>query len=317
MTTDDARLQRLSRELFFAAAATPREVLPSWVIERMTSLLDELDVTPGQVLFAAGDPAEFIYFMSDGRVALTREGAVPWRYEGRWAIGVFEVMVDGPRTRTATALSSFRLMRVKADDWLDLLEDSFVLGRAALENSARTVAALAERLSASGIEPDPITTASLMPLPEGRLNLIERLAVLYELDQLRGSGVQALSEMAALAEETTFEAGERILEVGRHKDRTFVVLEGMVEASRSAPSITRLFGPGTLVCGPASFGDPSVPWGAHAKTRARTLAIHHDGWFDLLEENFDMLRAALRGMALAREKILEQMAAQSGELVLR
>ncbi len=314
---DDPRLQRLSRELFFVAATLGAgQSLPSWVVDRITSRFDEVDVTGGQVIFEAGSPAEFVYFMTDGRVLLTREGAAPWTYEGRWAIGMFEVVLDRPRARTATALSDFRMMRLRADAWLDILEDSFLLGRAALERAAGTVANLADQLARQGIVPQPMVT-SLMTLPRGKLNLIERLAVLYELVHLRGSGIQPLAELAAVAEEVTFEPGDRILEAGVRKNRTFVVLRGEVEASRADPAFKRAFGPGTIVLAAASFGEGSIPWEAHATTALRTLAVPHDDWFDLLEEHFDMLRAALGAMAMQRDRMLEQLAAQSGGLILR
>jgi CRP-like cAMP-binding protein len=314
---DDPRLERLSRELFFVAATLGAgQTLPSWVVDRITSRLDEVDVTAGQVVFAAGSPAEFVYFMTDGRLLLTREGAAPWTYEGRWAVGMFEVVLDRLRVRTATALSDFRMMRLRADAWLDILEDSFLLGRAALERAAGTVADLADQLAVRGLVPQPMV-ACLMPLPRGKLNLIERLAVLYELVHLRGSGIQPLAELAGVAEEVTFEPGDRILEASVRKNRTFVVLRGEVEASRADPPFKRPFGPGTIVLAAASFGEGSIPWEAHAKTEVRALAVPHDDWFDLLEEHFDMLRSALGAMAIQRDRMLEQLAAQSGGLILR
>jgi CRP-like cAMP-binding protein len=314
---DDRRLQRLTHELFFVAATLGTgESLPTWVVDRITSLFDEVEVTAGQTLFSVGDPAEFIYFMADGRVRLTRDGAAPWTYEGRWAIGIFEVVLDRPRTRTATALSDFRIMRVRGEAWLDILEDSFLLGRAALERSAGTVVALSEQLAALGLAPQPMV-APLMPLPHGKLNLIERLAVLYELVFLRGSGIQTLAELAAVAEEVTFEAGARVAEGGVRNDRTFVVLSGEIEASRPDLSVTRAFGPGTVVLGPASFGEGSIPWALQATTATRTLALRHDDWFDLLEEHFDMLRSTLGAIAMHRDRMLEQMADKAGGLTLR
>jgi CRP-like cAMP-binding protein len=314
---DDHRLQRLTRELFFVAATLGSgESLPTWVVDRITSLFDEVEVTAGQTLFSAGDPAEFIYFMADGRVRLTRDGAAPWTYEGRWAIGMFEVVLDRPRTRTATALSDFRIMRVRGDAWLDILEDSFLLGRAALERSSATVAAMAEQLAAQGVAFEPMV-APLMPLPRGKLNLIERLAVLYELVFLRGSGIQTLAELAAVAEEVTFEAGARVAEGGVRKDRTFVVLSGEIEVSRTDLALTRAFGPGTVVLGPASFGEGSIPWALQATAATRTLTLRHDDWFDLLEEHFDMLRSTLGAIAIHRDRMLEQLADKAGGLTLR
>lgn len=312
---DDARLQRLSRELFFAATAE-LESLPEWVVDRMMSMLEEGEVSAGQTIFKAGDPPEFIYFMRQGRVRLEREGVPSWTYEGRWALGLFEIIRDEPRARTATALADFRLLRVRGDAWIDLLEDSFVLARAALENSARTIAALADDLASSGGDP-PATGASLMSLPQGELNLIERLAVLFELQHLRGSGVQPLAELAAVADEVAYEPGQRFLESGVRKDRSFAVLDGEVEASRVDPPIVRNFGRGALVLGAASCGQASVPWEARAKTRTRLLTFRQDDWFDLLEEHFDMVRAALGALALERERILEAQAARSGNLILR
>jgi CRP-like cAMP-binding protein len=314
---DDPRLARLSRELFFVAATLGTgDALPSWVVDRITSLFDEISVTEGQVIFSAGEPAEYIYFMAEGRIALTREGAAPWTYEGRWAIGMFEVVLDRPRARTATALSAFRLMRVRAEAWLDILEDSFVLGKAALDRQARTVAQLVEDLAQRGLDPKPMV-AQFMPLPRGKLNLIERLAVLYELVHLRGSGVQTLAELAAVAEESAFDPGDRIIEADVPKDRTYVILSGEAEATRSAPNMTRRFGPGTILLGAAAFGEAATPWEAHAVTSVRLLWMHHDDWFNLVEEHFDMLRSALGAMALQRDRMLEQMANHAGGLVLR
>jgi CRP-like cAMP-binding protein len=315
---DDAQLQRLSRELFLLALTLePGESLPSWVVDRIASLLDEVEVTAGQVIFAAGDPADYIYFMSKGRVILSREGSAPWTYEGRWAIGLFEVIKDCPRTRTATALRDFRMMRIKGEAWLDILEDSFAFGRASLERSSRTVASLTEQLAARGLAPVPLA-APLMTLPkgQGRLNLIERLAVLYELVHLRDAGVQTLAELAAVAEEVTFAAGEEVLAAGARKDRTFIILEGEIEASRTAPPLRQIYGAGTVVLGAATFGDASTPWGARATVATHTLAMYHDDWFDLLEEHFGMLRSVLGAMATQRDKMLEQLADQDGGLVL-
>jgi CRP-like cAMP-binding protein len=314
---DDARLARLTRELFFVAATLGTgDALPAWVVDRITSMFDEVHVEEGDVIFRVGDPAEYIYFMADGRVSLTREGAAPWTYEGRWAMGMFEVMLDRPRARTLTAQSSFRLLRVRGEAWLDILEDSFLMGKAALERQSRNVAQLVETLAARGLEPQPMV-ANLMPLPRGKLNLIERLAVLYELQHLKGSGVQTLAELAAVTEEANFDPGDTVFEPGAKKDRVLLVLSGEVEAARSDPTVRRRFGPGTTLLGAAAFGDNATPWGAIAITAVRVLCVRNDDFFNLIEEHFDMLRSTLGAMAVQRDNMLEALANHEGGLVLR
>jgi CRP-like cAMP-binding protein len=315
--SDDVRLRRLTRELFFVAATLGSgDALPSWVVDRITSMFDEIVVDEGQVIFNIGDPAEYIYFMADGRVSLTREGVAPWVYEGRWAIGMFEVVLDRPRARALTALSTFRLLRVRGEAWLDILEDSFLMGRAALERQSRTVAKLVETLALHGIEPKPLV-ANLMPLPRGKLNLIERLAVLYELVHLRGSGIQTLSELAAVTEETAYDPGDTIMEAGVPKDRVIVVLSGEAEGTRSDPDVKRRFGAGTTLLGAAAYGESATPWGAHAVTAVRALWVHNDDWLNLVEEHFDMLRSTLGAMAIQRDQMMEDLANHEGGLVLR
>src|ERR1019366_1833430 len=49
---DDPRLARLTRELFFVAATLGSgDGLPAWVVDRVTSLFDEMGVVEGQVIF--------------------------------------------------------------------------------------------------------------------------------------------------------------------------------------------------------------------------------------------------------------------------
>ena len=78
--------------------------LPTWTIDRLTSLLEEEEVEAGRRLFAAGEPVELIYFMREGRIQLSSEDAPPWIYEGRWVIGPADaVLLIGPYQRTGVS----------------------------------------------------------------------------------------------------------------------------------------------------------------------------------------------------------------------
>jgi CRP-like cAMP-binding protein len=311
---DDAKLRRLSRELFLAAAAPPS--IPTWAIERMASVLEEISIEEGQVLFSAGDSPEFIYFMQNGHVRMTGEGRPPLTFEGRWVLGSFDVLQDRPHLRTATALASFRVQRLAADAWLELIEDSFEVARSMLENASRTLAELEDKVGPEIVN-ETAAAPPFLPLPEGPLNTVERLALFAEIPALRGAGIQTLADLAVLANEVTFERDDVVWRRGDPPDRAYVVFDGELEASRESPNVVRRFGPGALVLGTSSLGGISPVWEARAITRSRALSFRLDESVDLMEEHFDMVRSVLSSLAMEREELLDRIARPSNGLVLK
>jgi CRP-like cAMP-binding protein len=311
---EDPGLRRIAREVFLGALAARPEALPPWVLDRLTALIVEQDVAAGQRIFSAGDPVEFVYFLRGGRVQMASPGRPSWTFEGRAILGVQDVLLDRAHTRTAIAVSDLHLLAVPADAWTELLEDSFELTRASIIGATAAVALLEEQVGWTDATVDP-PIAHLARLPKRRLNRVERLSVLIDVPILSRAGVQTLVDLAAIADEVAFEPGHKVLERGGPRDRAFLVLEGIVEASRAAPDVVRRFGAGTLVCGAAAFGAPSLAWQATAKTATRALSFQAEGWFDLMEEHFDIARAVLVGRALERERLLDELATRDPQIV--
>jgi CRP-like cAMP-binding protein len=306
-------LLRTSRELFLSALAGGAINIETWVFDRMTSLLEEEDVRAGTRIFAAGEEAEFIYYMRQGRIRLVRDGGATWTFEGRWAIGAFDAVMNRPHARTAIALSDLRLMKLRSEHWLELLEDSFELARANVTNIVGTVAGLEARRWATQPEPRGSVVAPVPPLDDS-FTFVDRLALLTEAGMFRDAGVQVLADVASVMEEMTFDAGQRI--EGEAKRRALLVLAGQVVADRRDPNISVVFGPGSVVCGAAALGEPVHAWNARAISPVRVLAIRLEDWFDLMEEHFDLVRSALGALARVRESILEELAADAGEVRL-
>ncbi|WP_394823449.1 cyclic nucleotide-binding domain-containing protein [Pendulispora albinea] len=314
----DNAQSRLSRELFMAAFGggrpdTSKTWGQGWVLDRLTSLIEEEDLHAGQTLFYAGDPPDYLYFLQNGRIRMSRPGSGSWIYEGRWVLGSFDVLLDKPRTRTATALSDFHIMRIRSEAWIELLEDSFPIARMAFINMSHNVAQLEESVPVSWLEQPPLVPP--LPLQPGRLSLVERLAILMDAPRLRGAGVQTLADLAAVAEEVTFAPGQRVLTSGAVRDRVYYILEGEVVANRKNPDIERHFRPGTAVCGAAAVVVPA--WEARAVTKVRTLSIRVEDWFDLAEEHFDIVLASLASLAADRLRIMERMADEHGDILMK
>jgi hypothetical protein len=210
--------------------------------------------------------------------------------------------------RTALALTDIQAMKVQSEAWIELLEDSFALARAAVLGSVRTVAELEERLWARS----PLPRFPSAPRAPGtELDLVERLAALREVPLLRGAGVQILSDLATACEVASFARDATLFERGHPCHRVFLIVEGEVEGRREGPDVTWRGGPGEIVCGTAAFGDPIVAWEAHATVPSRALTFRIDDWLDILEERFEMVRSTLGALSLDREQLLEDLATGS------
>jgi CRP-like cAMP-binding protein len=311
----DPRLQRTSRELFLSVLTGGAPDLETWVIDRLTSVVDEEDVAAGKRLFAQGEQPEHIFFAREGRLRLEREGRPAWLFEGRTVVGVFDALLDRPHERTAVALTDLHLLKLRVEHWLELLEDSFGLVRAAIGNASRTVATLEARGWANQTAPRGLVIAQV-PALAGPLSFVDRLAIFAEAPLLRGAGIQVLVEVVDSMHEVTFEPGESVLEHGVWRGESLFVLEGEVEGMRLDPEIKVLFGPGSFVGGIACLGEPILAWSARAVTRVRALSMSHDDWFDLMEEHFDLVRSTLSQLAIVREGFLEGLEATDGEIRL-
>jgi CRP-like cAMP-binding protein len=321
----DARHLRISRELFLAAFGADLGRFEPWVTDRLTKLMEEEDARVGDTLFSRGDPPEFFYFMREGRVQLVREGAPALILDGRHVFGMKDALLDRSRTHSAIAVTDLQLMRMRFEDWLELLDDSFELARASVAGLARVVAAYEEKLWLSdraNAPRAPGTTQVRMPeRSEGaddkpgqvqarRLTIVERLALLMDAPFFRRSGVQPLSDLAMASNEAFFRRGETLLERGAPRDKVFLVVEGEVEASRQEPDLVRRFGAGEIVCGAAALAESGLAWRAAAATPTLALVVRTEEWFDLMEEHFDMVRSALGTLELRRDELQELLASK-------
>jgi len=303
---------RILRELHLAAFGVPLLGLESWVTDRLTSMSEEDSARAGHEFFSVGEVAEHFYFVLEGRVELSRPGAAGWTLGRRSVFGMADALVDRHRQRTATALTDVELMRVRTDAWIELLEDCFELARALVAGAANATALLEERLWTTD---RPVMTAAgraKAPLPP-RLNVVERLALLMDAPVLRGAGVQPLSDLAVVSEEVVTDVGQPIFGRGTAGDRVFVLIEGDAEGARESPRARWRGAVGDIVCGMGALGERGAAWEARAVTRTRTLAFRLEDWFDLMEENFEMVRSTLAIILTHRERCLEDLAGRSGD----
>jgi CRP-like cAMP-binding protein len=273
------------------------------VTDRLVSIAEEGYAPAREVIFAPGEPPDAIYFVRRGRVRLAGGAEGPRELAAPAVVGLADVLLDRPRAARATAVTDVEYHRVRADRWLDLLEDSSALARASVMALVRAVAALEEKAWAER-PPDPRTSASRPPGVAGpAMSVVERLGVLMDVPLLRGAGVQVLSDLASMSEVAAFEPGQALFERAAPRDRFHVLVSGEVEGSREDPRASWRGGPGEIVCDVAWLADSDGKWQARAMTPVRALVFRVEDWFDLMEENFEMVRPTLAALAFRREEL--------------
>ena len=310
------RLRRLSRELIVLAfTSSRRSTQDQWITDRMLRSLDERHVPAGTTVYEEGELPGWLHFMADGALRMTRPGATPWTMAGRWVFGAQEILAARPYRWTATAEGPIDLVTVAADDWLELVEDSFEIAREMLSSMARALTGLHERLPPDGGFGPPAVASE--PPPHPPLSILERTLALGAVPSQRGGGMQPLVNLAESAEEVEFAPGETLFARGALRERVFIIVDGLVELTHEEPAIRARFGPGQVAGASVAFGDAAHTWESRALEPTRALAIRIEDWAAQIEEQFDFFRSGITALGDEREEVITQLAARSGALVLR
>jgi CRP-like cAMP-binding protein len=307
---------RVGREAFLVTFGMRLDAVDSWAVDRMTAIMEEVVVRGGDRLIAAGNPAEFVYFMQQGEVRCTGEGSAPFIMRGRWIIGMFDAIGERSASRTVAATRDFVAMRVPALSWVEILEDSFESTRSVIVGASRSLAELELRLPTDAHRVARDRACSPRPTAGG-LGLTERLACLLGTRMLRRAGVQALADLAGASHDAWFEPGDPVLLAGARREHLVLIVEGNAVLERDDPPVQRECGPGDFVCAAGTLGRASSPWHARALERVRAIQVPLDALFDLMEDHFDVVQSIIAALADRRELVLEQLASsQHRELVL-
>ncbi len=310
----DARALRLERQLVLAALGLRLDTLDAWVVDRITSLLEEQLIVAGQTLFMPGEPPEYLYFAHTAAIRVLKEGSPSWTLHARWFIGGFDAFREPGRIRQTVALADFPALRLQASAWIDLLEDSFMLARRAISGVSGVVESLETRVPRL---PESESHAPPWLPPRGSaLTPIERLGLLTRVDVFEGAAVQAVVDLAAASREVQWEPGETVIERGAIAPHLVIPIDGEVTAVRTGPGAERRFRALDVVCFAAAFADNPIDWHATATKRTRALLVPLPPWFDLLEDHFSLFRSFMSALASRREVLLDALGAETGNVDL-
>jgi CRP-like cAMP-binding protein len=292
-------VERISREVFFSAFAGEGRQL-GHELRRVAGAVVALAIDAGQILYRQGDPADDIFFVVSGEIKLTRSGSSDWVFGARSLVGTLDVVLDRTHARTAVATATAHLLRLRAVDWMDILEDSFDLTHRVLTNFAAGVHVLRQRPPPLGGFDEPKDTPAETP---DVLNLVDVILLLRQIPLFSLASVQTLASLAGMAEETRAAKGDILVTAPAFGERLVVLASGAVVASGAGEPTAR-FGRGALVCGADALGGGSYEIRAEDATRAFVLQV--EDYLDIMEEHFSLARSALRALAVERETLLDR-----------
>ena len=199
-----------------ALASTPlfAQLSPA-ALEALVEQLELVHLAPRQVLFHEGEPADALYVIVEGEVAVQAEG--PPRVEmqrlGPGAfIGEVALMIDQPRSATITAIGDAELLRI----------DRVTLSNV-LANHGELLAAVLRFVRDRLVERWTRTSPLFRPFdPDQRAQLASRFTFLE------------------------VESGSVLLDAGARPDGLYIVLAGMFEVRRGGVAVATV-GPGELI----------------------------------------------------------------------
>lgn len=287
--------ERVKRELLL------RSLFPTMPVAahiRLIELLQDLELTPGQIVFSPGEPPDRFLFLIEGRVALETEGLKPLIFSGFSVIGVVDAALERPRERGCRALSAGKALMIRAADWFDLLEDNAEVARAAIRNFASQLDVLwrewAQRLPQQSEPP--------LGIEPSALENYDKILALRQASFLRRAGMQAIASLATVAETLTLRPGQPLFEVGGAGQDYFVVASGLIDLSNTA-GLHFTHDPGDLVGGPAVFCNALGSYAARARSNAIVLRIPAQEFYDQAEEHGRLLRGTMAYLATELEAL--------------
>jgi CRP-like cAMP-binding protein len=269
---------------------------------RLADAIDEVALADGETLYRPGDTPEHAFVVAEGRVALATERKRLSFGPGE-PLGMLDALRRRPRVGRAAAEGPARVLRMRVEDWLELLEDNFTYARDTVVGAARLVDALA---LAAGPPPPP--TGPLAPdgsaPPPGPLDAVARALALRAVPVLSRASVHALMDLARLASDVPLGPGPLPPEAGR-PGHLYVVARGAVRAARpGGPPFEVHYGPGALLGGLGALAGLGAPEGARSLEAGLLVAFEREDYFDLMEDHFDMVRSALTALIDERERLL-------------
>jgi len=127
------------------------------------------------------------------------------------------------------------------------------------------------------------------------LTVMEKVALLQNVEAFRAVPTQSLARVAAIAQEADYQERQALYNDNEAADSMFVLLEGEVILLRSGREEKKI-GPGQVAGLLAFLAADSQPESAMTTQPVRALRLDQEDFFEAMAEDFNLTRGLLRAL---------------------
>lgn len=121
--------------------------VPTEDLAYLGAITEEVSFQKGETVYRINDPSDALYLVRDGKVRLHQEDQVITVAGPREAFGTWALFDEEPRVVDATADEETQLLRIRRDDFYDLLADHVQITQGVFKSLVHRLRNLVSRTS--------------------------------------------------------------------------------------------------------------------------------------------------------------------------
>jgi CRP-like cAMP-binding protein len=136
--TEEKKLTAIEKVLFLRSI----DIFEHATVEQLgaiAALTEEIDFEPGKSIYRQGEPADAIYLILQGRVAVESNGRLVREMGEKQAIGTVAALDLCPAVHNVSAVKPVRALKLNIEDFHDLLSLDFELVKAVFRVLCRLI----------------------------------------------------------------------------------------------------------------------------------------------------------------------------------
>jgi CRP-like cAMP-binding protein len=279
-------------------------MLPPTVVRMLAEALIPRTFREGRVVLRQGTPADAMYLLTEGTLALTKDAMPFGELRAPQTVGFLSILARQETPYDAVAQIETRAYQLETDTLLDLFADHFPLYEATLRYFAERLWFEFQDLPQEMLG---FAAVDLGPVPKRKIDLVEKVLYLRQMSGFATANVNALATMGRQLEEMRAPAGTELWRQGDASGKVLFSVQGTIRCEAKGDRVFR-YGAGSGVGGIEALADRPRWYHATAETDVVGFWGQPENLFDLFEHQQKMAMDFVCMLARAQAGLLQRKA---------